>query len=92
MKKTTLFFILSLFLFSAMMVSCTTGTEQPESSSVGDLDVVVLEMVGLDSSQTFTMSDIEAMPRVEGWGGTKSSAGVITVPQKIVGVDLVALN
>jgi len=74
-----------------LLAACSTGPQEAATTGAEEEGVTVLEMVGLDGSQAFTMADIKAMPSVEGWGGTKSSAGVITVPQKIVGVALSTL-
>lgn len=82
-----------LFLLVVLIVaSCSAGSQDTASPADSDADAIVLEMVGLNGSQTFTLADIRELPSVEGWGGTKSSAGVITVPQKIVGVELLTMT
>ena len=47
---------------------------------------VVLEMSGPGGAKSLTLSDLKALPAVEGWGGTKSSTGKITVPEVFKGV------
>lgn len=69
-------------LFIALVITGCTGKHSSE---------VVLEVVGIDSSVTLTMDELQDMPTVDGWSGTISSTGVISPPMKIKGVSLVEL-
>jgi DMSO/TMAO reductase YedYZ molybdopterin-dependent catalytic subunit len=40
----------------------------------------VLELIGPDTTLTFTMADLKALPAREGMAGIKSSTGKITLP------------
>ena len=48
----------------------------------------VLELIGPDTTLTFTMADLKALPAREGMAGIKSSTGKITLPNKFKGVAL----
>jgi DMSO/TMAO reductase YedYZ molybdopterin-dependent catalytic subunit len=49
---------------------------------------LVLELIGPDTTLTFTMADLKALPAREGMAGIKSSTGKITLPNKFKGVAL----
>lgn len=101
MKKSILFPILIILLASLMLAACASSPEATaaptEASSVsatvspGD-DQPALELQGLQETKTLTMADLKAMPATEGWGGTISSAGVISPPEQMKGVLLLALT
>ena len=48
----------------------------------------VLELIGPDTTLSFTMADLKALPAREGMAGIKSSTGKITLPNKFKGVAL----
>ena len=52
---------------------------------------VLLEVVSPSGSKSLTMSDLEALPVIEGQAGMKSSTGKITVPALFKGVSLIDL-
>jgi DMSO/TMAO reductase YedYZ molybdopterin-dependent catalytic subunit len=89
MQKSTLSRILIMFILSLFLVSCAREAEVIEDSSD---DQVVLEVQGLEETKMFKLSELKAMPTVEGWGGTVSSAGVITPPQQLKGVTIESLT
>jgi DMSO/TMAO reductase YedYZ molybdopterin-dependent catalytic subunit len=82
MKKT----LLALLTFVLIAITVLAGC----SSSQGGGEVV-LELSGPDETRSITMDELLAMPAVEGWGGTVSSAGVITPPQQLKGVPIESL-
>jgi DMSO/TMAO reductase YedYZ molybdopterin-dependent catalytic subunit len=90
MKKLSIPLITITILFVFLMASC-----QNQESDVGaesqDDNQIVLEMQGLEETKSLTLADLKAMAPAEGWGGTVSSAGVITPPQQLVGVPLLDL-
>ncbi|MBE0685331.1 MAG: iron-siderophore ABC transporter substrate-binding protein, partial [Anaerolineaceae bacterium] len=47
-----------------------------------------MELVRPDSTLSFTMADLKALPAREGQAGIKSSTGKITLPNKFKGVAL----
>ena len=48
----------------------------------------IFELIGPESTMTFTMEELKALPAVEGMAGIKSSTGKITLPNKFKGVRL----
>ena len=62
----------------------TAEPEPTEEVSQGP----VLELIGPDTTLTFTMADLKALPAREGMAGIKSSTGKITLPNKFKGVAL----
>ncbi len=48
----------------------------------------ILELIGPDSTISFSMADLKALPATEGMAGIKSSTGKITLPNKFKGVAL----
>lgn len=89
MKKTSISLILIGILISLMLISCQKSEEVVETPNTDDQ--VVLEMQGLEETKTLTLADLKAMTSAEGWGGTVSSAGVISPPQQLKGVTLLDL-
>jgi hypothetical protein len=74
------------FVFGLLFIALAiTGCTEKQSSEV------VLEVIGIDSSVTLTMDELQDMPTVEGWSGTISSTGAISPPMKIKGVSLIDL-
>lgn len=82
-KKTIVCYLIFILVF-AFLAGCSTL----QSADDGE---VVLEIVGLNETKSLTMADLQAMTPAEGWGGTISSAGVITPPQRLKGVSLESL-
>jgi DMSO/TMAO reductase YedYZ molybdopterin-dependent catalytic subunit len=96
MKK--FFITLTLILFVVFFAACASSpnaatqasnVESPESEVPNDEPV--LEIIGLDGSRSLTMVDLQALQKTAGWGGTISSAGVISPPQQLKGVTVMAL-
>ena len=90
MKKISVPLILITILFVFMLVSCQSQESKGGVETQND-DQIVLEIQGLEETKSLTLSDLKAMTAAEGWGGTVSSAGVITPPQQLVGVPLLDL-
>jgi len=63
----------------------STSSSSPLPSPSGK---VVLTLVGEKGEKRFTMNQLEALPSYTGYGGIKSSTGVITLPSKFTGVRL----
>jgi DMSO/TMAO reductase YedYZ molybdopterin-dependent catalytic subunit len=85
--------ILALILFVNLLSACSPSsqtTEAPINETKGDEPV--LEMIGLSETKVFTLADLQAMQATSGWGGTISSAGVISPPQQLKGVSILALT
>ena len=79
------FIILIVFVLFLTACSSDTGLNKPDGSEL------VLEIVGLEETKSLTMAELQAMETTEGWGGTKSSAGVISPPQRLKGVTITTL-
>jgi hypothetical protein len=64
----------------------------PKSSTASPLPSpsgkVVLTLVGEKGEKRFTMNQLQALPSYAGYGGIKSSTGVITLPSRFTGVRL----
>lgn len=60
------------------------ATEEPPAES----EEVILTITGSQGSVDLTMTDLMAIPTVEGWGGIKNSVGNITVPALYTGIAL----
>ncbi len=88
MKKIMSIFIVLAWLLFACLAACSSSSEAPQGNEA------VLELMGLTETKKLTLAEIMDLPAVEGWGGTISSAGVISPPQQLKGVllsDLAAL-
>lgn len=97
MKKTLIPTILFILLASLVLAGCASAPEATvsataASTSAPDNELPVLELQGLEKTESLTMADLKAMPVTEGWGGTVSSAGVISPPQQLKGVTLAELT
>jgi DMSO/TMAO reductase YedYZ molybdopterin-dependent catalytic subunit len=101
MKKHIILPILVILLASLMLAACASSPEATVSTPVSstasstvspDDEQPVLELQGLKETKTLTMADLKAMPATEGWGGTVSSAGVISPPEQLKGVTLLSLT
>lgn len=66
----------------------TAPTATPAASAAAPATGIVLKLTGPNSSRTFTLDQLKALPVTEGQGGFKDSAGVITPPAKFEGVAL----
>jgi hypothetical protein len=90
----TRFILTLLTLLSVLaLVLAACGTAKAPAATAVPAAETVLELTGPNGTQAFTLDQIKALPVTEGWGGNKSSAGVITIPSTYKGValkDLVA--
>lgn len=87
---------LTVLLAVTGLAACATATPAPTATTAAHTSVppipsketapIVLELEGPGGSKSLTMDDLKALPAVEGWGGTKSSTGKITVPEIFKGV------
>lgn len=98
MKTRPLSFVMILLaLLIAACAQAPTPTQAPTPEAVETAEpavsaaAVLLKMTGLEESRELTLADLQALPTVSGWGGTKSSAGVISPPQQLQGVSVTAL-
>lgn len=90
---------LALILFVLFSAGCSATEEatvtEPAVAEAAEVEApsseTVLEIIGLDETRSLTMADLQNMTVTEGWGGTKSSAGVISPPQQLKGVTIVDL-
>ena len=84
--------IVSTLLFVPMvLVACSSTTsEEPAETQVNNTDPI-LEIIGLEESKALTMADLHAIEPTAGWGGTISSAGIISPPEPLKGVTVMAL-
>jgi DMSO/TMAO reductase YedYZ molybdopterin-dependent catalytic subunit len=88
----------ALILFFLFFAACSASLEESAESAPTDVDSAettvsgsVLEIQGLEESKSLTMADLQVMTATEGWGGTISSAGVISPPQQLKGVPITYL-
>jgi hypothetical protein len=72
-----------------MLVSCQAADQPVDADSAAQQ--VVLEVEGAEQTRTLTLAELEQLEVIEGWGGTLSSAGVITPPQKLKGASLLEI-
>lgn len=76
------------------LAACGTAKPAtPAATATPPASEIALELTGPNGSHTFTLDQLKALPVTEGWGGFKSSAGVITLPADFKGIalkDLVA--
>ena len=88
---------LGVVLVLALVAGCSsddpTATPKIESTSTSSPATpapapVVLELEIEEDTQPLTMDDLKALPATEGWGGGKSSTGMITTPEMHKGVKL----
>ena len=71
-----------------MKRNCTVSEAESQESINSE---PVLEIIGLDETVSLSMAEVQALSAPEGWGGTVSSAGVITPPQQLKGVNITDL-
>jgi DMSO/TMAO reductase YedYZ molybdopterin-dependent catalytic subunit len=104
MKRNTLFFSvllgLILVLSSSFISGCSAAPEavleteaavvEPVAAAQVDIPVV-LTLVGLEETITYTMEELQALTSASGQAGMKSSTGKITVPWEYKGVLLTDL-
>ena len=99
MHRSRLFMSLLALLIGQIFVLTACGTaasptSAPVSSAAPTVTAAtVLELVSPAGTKTFTLDQLKALPVSTGWGGNKSSAGLITPPASFKGValkDLVA--
>ena len=81
---------LLILLIGALLVTGCQPAAAPEPTEAPEAEnESVLEVVGLDgSSKALTLSELQALPAYEGWGGTMSSTGRITPPATFKGVTV----
>jgi hypothetical protein len=80
---------LMLALAAVLVVACQgAAPEVTEAPVATEAAAPVLEVVGPAGSRSLTLTELEALPTVEGWAGIKSSTGVITPPARFRGVAL----
>lgn len=80
-------------LFVLLITSLGACSQQETETSFVEpaVERVVLEVVGFEETKSLTMTELQGMTPTEGWGGTVSSAGVISPPQQLKGVSLLSL-
>ncbi|MBN1668347.1 MAG: molybdopterin-dependent oxidoreductase [Anaerolineales bacterium] len=83
---------LILLLVAVFLVACSSTSPEGTPAAGVDADQVVLEIVGLQQTRSLTMAELQAMSTTEGWGGTISSAGVISPPLPLKGVTVLELT
>lgn len=81
MKRRQSFIAIPIMIAALALTIAGCRTSQPAAASV-------LELNGSNGSKSFTLDQIKALPMTQGWGGNKSSAGVITTPASFKGVAL----
>lgn len=81
-----------LILTLALLMSACQPTSAPTavSPTTGDAEIL-LEVAGTTETKTFTLEELKALPATEGYAGTKSSTGKITLPELYKGVLLTDL-
>jgi hypothetical protein len=86
--------VLAVILAAAGLAACATATPAPTPTTAAHTAPaptkspapIVLELEGPSGVKSLTLDDLKSLPAVEGWGGTKSSTGKITVPEIYKGV------
>ncbi|MBI9044723.1 MAG: hypothetical protein JEZ06_09570 [Anaerolineaceae bacterium] len=74
----------------AGVVEGVTEAEEVENKSSTNLEPA-LEIVGFDETLSLSMDELIALESTTGYGGTISSAGVITPPQVLKGITVTSL-
>lgn len=82
---------LMLMLLVVFLVACSSASDSQLEAENVQGDTVVLEMIGLDQTYSLTMAELQALAVADGWGGTISSAGVISPPLPLKGVPVIEL-
>lgn len=85
MKKRSLIIVTALLV--VFLAACSAASQADPANNTEP----VLEIIGLEESKSLSLADLQAMQVAAGWGGTVSSAGVITPPQQLKGVTVLAL-
>jgi DMSO/TMAO reductase YedYZ molybdopterin-dependent catalytic subunit len=90
--------IIILTMIAILMAACQaatptiTATQAPtEPPATPTPRVEVLQVVAGDTTKSFTLAEIQALPKTEGYAGIKSSTGKITLPALFTGVSLADL-
>jgi DMSO/TMAO reductase YedYZ molybdopterin-dependent catalytic subunit len=89
MKRSAIWLVPLLILFSCLLASCNGAKATPTAEA----PTTVLTFFGATGPQYLTLNDLKALPATEGMGGIVSSTGQITLPELYKGValkDLVA--
>ena len=80
-KKLFITFLIMIAAFALTAAAAGCSASKPAAAAI-------LQLTGATGNKSFTLDQIKALPVTEGWGGNKSSAGVITVPASFKGVAL----
>ena len=93
MSKKGISFLILIFILLLTACSQTPAAVQDAADSEAEeiSNDPVLEIIGADESLTLTMAELKALPVAEGFGGTKSSTGRITLPNAYKGVKILDL-
>lgn len=77
---------------AVLAVGACGGEDGQASPSPSPSGPVVLTIEGEETTRTFTMNQLQALPGYTGYAGIKSSTGVITPPAEYTGVKLTDLT
>jgi hypothetical protein len=83
MKRKKLFITFLIMIAALALTAAAAGCSASKPAVAA-----ILQLTGTTGNKSFTLDQIKALPVPEGWGGNKSSAGVITVPASFKGVAL----
>lgn len=94
--KSIMVLVMVVMLAAACQVATPVPTQAPtlvptEPQPIPTPRVEVLTLVSGDVTKSFTMEELQALPKTEGYGGIKSSTGKITLPALFTGVSLLDL-
>jgi DMSO/TMAO reductase YedYZ molybdopterin-dependent catalytic subunit len=84
----SLFFVLIICFLAACQPAQNSIVQQ---TAAQDTNAVILEVVGVNATKTFTLADLQQMTPLEGYAGLKSSTGQIFPPELYKGVSLLDL-
>ena len=84
-------FTIALTICIVFLTACSSAPAKDSANMEVNTDQPVLELIGLEETKSLTLSELESLGFAEGWGGTISSAGVISPPQQLKGVPVLAL-
>ncbi len=85
-------FIITLVMIMSLMSACQGSTPVatlPPTASTPKVEV--LQVVSGDVTKSYSLEDLQNLPKIEGYGGIKSSTGKITLPAFFSGVSLMEL-
>ena len=81
---------LKIIVFLAM-IAVLTAACQAAPQATATPRVEVLQVIKGDVTKSFTLEELQALSKTEGYGGIKSSTGKITLPAMFTGVSLLDL-